>query len=155
MRVDLDLIPAGPIRDQIIRKLNGQQSPAKVKMQTPAAPTETKYHNIPTDFNNIKFQSIHEGERYCELMLMCKAGNIRDLRLQVNFTLQEGYTTPKGTRIRPIVYKADFTYYRVEPATGTEKYVVEDAKSRPTKTKTYLLKKKMMQDKFGIEIQEV
>lgn len=109
----------------------------------------SKYHNIPTESKGITFDSAKEARRYNELLLMLKAGTITDLRLQVNFTLQEGFTTPDGTRIKPIVYKADFTYYRKGVL------VVEDVKSRPTKTKTYLMKKKMLRDKFGIEIEEV
>ena len=33
--------------------------------------------------------------------------------------------------------------------------VVEDVKSRPTRTKEYLLKRKMLKDKLGIDITEV
>ena len=78
---------------------------------------------------------------------MSQAGEIRKLRLQQNFTLQEGYTDPDGTRIRAIVYKADFTYERREwDADGKERWapVVEDVKTRPTRTKDYLIKKKLM-----------
>ena len=144
MGIDINSLPPA-YQKQALRKLVSQQKSATL----PTTKAEPKYHNTPTEVRNIKFQSKHEGERYCELMLMLKAGTITDLRLQVNFTLQEGYTTPEGKRIRPIVYKADFTYWRQ----GVR--VVEDAKSRPTKTKTYLMKKKMLQDKYGIEITEV
>jgi len=110
---------------------------------------QNKYHAIKTQIDNIKFPSLKEANRYAELMLEQKAGLIFDLRLQVNFTLQEGYTTSTGKRVRPIVYKADFTYWR------NEQYIVEDAKSSPTKTKTYIIKRKLLQDKFGITITEV
>ena len=33
--------------------------------------------------------------------------------------------------------------------------VVEDVKSRATKTRVYEMKKKLMREKFGIEIQEI
>lgn len=33
--------------------------------------------------------------------------------------------------------------------------MVEDVKSRPTKTKVYIIKEKLMLEKFGIEIQEI
>lgn len=84
-------------------------------------------------------------------------GKIRNLRLQANFTLVEGYTTIEGERIKPMVYKADFTYERatVPDQNGTVYWLreVEDAKGM--KTKDYLLKKKLMQEKYGITIREV
>jgi len=144
MGIDINSLPPA-YQKQALRKLVSQQKPVPVQ----AAKAEPKYHNIPTEFRNIKFQSKHEGERYCELMLLQSAGTITDLRLQVNFTLQEGFTTPDGKRIKPIIYKADFTYRRQGAL------VVEDAKSRPTRTEKYLIKKKMLRDKFGIEIIEV
>ena len=60
----------------------------------------------------------------------------------------------------PIRYRADFTYYR-PAAYWTGKgvalwdLVVEDVKSRATRTKEYLLKRKMLKDKLGIDITEV
>nr|DAZ68979.1 MAG TPA: Endonuclease [Caudoviricetes sp.] len=84
-------------------------------------------------------------------------GKIRDLRLQANFTLVEGYTTIEGERIKPMVYRADFVYARATgpDCNGTVHWLreVEDAKG--VKTKDYLLKKKLMQDKYGITIREV
>ena len=150
MKIDIsDLPPA--YQKQAAQKMAAQQKTAPIS----TAKAEPKYHNIPTKINDVKFPSQHEGERYVELMLLLEVGKIRDLRLQVNFTLQEGYTTPEGKRIRPIVYKADFVYHRDSPVTGADERIVEDAKSKPTKTKTYLMKKKMLQDKYGIEITEV
>ena len=93
-------------------------------------------------------------------------GFVRDLRLQVDFTLQEGYTTPEGKRIRAIRYKADFVYktmgkggfsgsttddefWRTLPADST---VIEDAKGK--RTDVYSIKEKMMKNK-GFTIREV
>lgn len=87
------------------------------------------------------------------------AGQIRDLKLQPQFTIQEAYTTPEGQRVRAIRYQADFSYKRpTEPdCTGEVHWlrVVEDVKSRATKTRVYEIKKKLMREKLGIEIQEV
>ena len=75
----------------------------------------------------------------------------------VDFTLQEAYTDTEGRRVRSIRYRADFTYLR--RAMGREGHtwtlVVEDIKSRGTRTKDYLLKRKLMKDRFGIDIVEV
>lgn len=151
MGVDINCLPLA-MQQQALKKLQQTRVPQAVHK---IEPKENKFHNTPTESGGIKFPSKHEADRFGELMLMLKAGKIRDLRLQVNFTLQEGYTTSEGKRIRPIIYKADFTYYLVKEGLCADEYVVEDTKSKPTKTKTYLMKKKMMLNKFGIEIREV
>lgn len=116
---------------------------------------KTKYHNVPTERvtpagNKIRFDSKKEARRYDELLAMLKAGKIRDLRLQVEFTLQAAYTTHDGQRIRAIRYKADFAYY-----TADGEYIVEDVKSRATQTPQYSMKKKLMAGELGIQIREV
>lgn len=82
-------------------------------------------------------------------MAMLRAGIISDLRFQPQFTLQESYITESGERIRAIRYTADFSYR------FGNKFVVEDVKSKPTRTKEYLRNKKFMRSKFGIDIQEI
>lgn len=52
-----------------------------------------------------------------------------------------------------IRYLADFTYERRNGAGWS--YEVEDVKSNPTRTRAYVMKKKMMADKLGITITEV
>ena len=113
----------------------------------------SKYNNTPDERiaqnATIRFSSKAEAKRYDELMLMLKVGEIRDLKLQPQFTLQEAYTTPDGKHIRAIRYVADFSY-------NTERgFVVEDVKSKATKTRVYELKRKLMREKYGIEIQEI
>lgn len=150
-----------------------RQIAQKLAAQARESPSEqrkgkSKYNNTPAERSgesaNIRFASQKEARRYDELMLMLKAGKIRDLRLQQDFTLQEAYTTPQGERIRAIRYKADFAYERlvgyytdVAP-NNIEKWekVVEDTKGgKATQTPIYKMKKKMMQDKYGITIREV
>ena len=131
---------------------------------------ENKYHNIPDIRNGaegkiIKFKSKKEARRYDELMLMLQAGKIRDLKLQPQFTLQEAYTTPEGNRVRAIRYDADFSYSAMPPYWKNYEeqcpddawyQVVEDVKGgRATKTRVYQIKKKLMQERFGITIQEI
>lgn len=117
----------------------------------------SKYGNRKVVRDGIKFDSEREAARFAELKVLRSMGKIRDLRLQANFTLVEGYTTIEGERIKPMVYRADFTYERAtEPDyTGVVHWLreVEDAKGM--KTKDYLLKKKLMQDKYNITIREV
>ena len=86
-------------------------------------------------------------------MAELRSGDIRDLRLQQTFTLQEAYTTYTGERVRSIRYVADFAYERY--VDGEWRKIVEDVKSRATRTPTYSVKKKMMLHKYGITVQEV
>lgn len=112
---------------------------------------QNKYRNQKTVVNGIKFDSKKEAARYEVLMEQLRSGEISDLRLQVNFTMIEGFTAPTGDRIKPMKYIADFTYRDSE---GT--LIVEDVKSPATrKDKAYRIKNKLMADKFGIIIKEV
>ena len=124
------------------------QRQAITKLQTTAKPS--KYHNIPTTRGTIKFDSQKEARRYDELILMLQSGTIRNLKLQPQFTLQESYITPDGERIGSTRYIADFSY---EDASG--QFVVEDVKSRATRTSVYRVKIKRLREKYGIKVQEI
>ena len=133
------------------------QAQVMAKMAVQEVQKRSKYGNRKVVRDGIKFDSEREAARFTELKVLRAMGRIRDLRLQVNFTLVEGYTTIEGKRIKPMVYRADFAYERAtEPdCNGTVYWLreVEDAKGM--KTKGYLLKKKLLQNKFGITIREV
>ena len=128
----------------------------------------SKYHNRKIEINGIRFDSRKEAKRYVQLMHAMHLGAIRDLRLQVDFTIQEAYTDCQGKRIRAIRYRADFTYrltgdfpasisaedrelWRRYIESGKET-VVEDVKG--VKTQAYKLKEKLMAQK-GISIREL
>lgn len=156
MAVNVDQLPSWA-QKQILAKIAASE---KEKAEKSAALAQTKkpnkYHNTPTtsvgeEGKEIKFDSKREAAHFDELMLLLRAGVISDLRLQQDFTLQEAYTLPNGNRVRAIRYKADFTYYD-----QNGKLVVEDVKGgNATKTRVYQIKKKMLLEKFGIEIKEV
>lgn len=114
------------------------------------------------------FDSIKEYKRFCELRLLEKAGEIQNLERQKPFELipaqyeeiptgefykrGERKGQPKFKRVcieNSVVYNADFVY------TENGKIVVEDTKSSATKTKDYILKRKMMLYFHGIRIQEI
>ena len=101
------------------------------------------------------FDSQREAGRYDELVLLLRAGEIKDLRLQQTYTLQEGFVTAQGDAVRPVTYKADFTYLRRREEGGEERWerVVEDVKGM--RTKEYALKRRLMLGQLGIEIKEV
>lgn len=129
-----------------------------------------KYRNQKTQVDGIPFDSQKEARRFIELKYLLKAGKIRNLKLQPQFTLQESYVTSDGERVRALRYVADFSYERaVErwiqagPEHGTVPYekkmewinVVEDVKSRATRTEKYKIKKKLMLERLGIAVEEI
>lgn len=159
-----ELPPAYQI--QALRKLAEQKESVQTKLPSAAEPTKNgKYHNRPTERltatgNVIHFDSQKEAGRYDYLIGLENEGKIKDLRLQVNYTLQEAYTDSQGHRVRAIRYVADFTYQRpTRAATGDSmaswELVVEDVKSKPTKTKTYEIKRKLLKERFGLTIKEI
>lgn len=115
---------------------------------------KSKYKNQKTELNGISFASKKEAKRFDELLILRSQGLIRNLKLQPSFTLQESYVTPDGKRVRAIRYIADFSYDKLISDNLWE-LVVEDVKSKATKTPIYNTKKKMMLHKYGITVQEV
>ena len=114
----------------------------------------SKYGNKKTERDGILFDSRKEAERYGELVLLQRAGKVRGLRLQPEFTLQEAFTSLAGEKVRAIRYRADFAYQEPRRIAGALCWVdvVEDVKGY--KTKEYELKRKMMENK-GISIREI
>lgn len=142
-----DLARLGPqAQKQVLDKLAGTQKPKK-----------SKYGNRKVVRDGIKFDSEREAARFSELKVLRAMGKIRNLRLQANFTLVEGYKTIEGKRIKPMVYRADFTYERAtEPdIAGVVHWLPEVEDAKGMHTQAYELKKKLMQDKYGITIREV
>ena len=70
-----------------------------------------KYFNKKTVVDGIQFDSKLEANRYCELKLLEKSGEIKDLKLQPKFLLQESFKK-NGKTYRKVEYIADFTYSR-------------------------------------------
>lgn len=113
----------------------------------------SKYLNHKTVVDGVEFDSKHEATRWCELKYMERAGLIYDLQRQVPFVLipkQVDEVTGKVIE-REAKYIADFTYRDRK----THKLVVEDTKSKATKTKDYILKRKLMLYRHGLRIVEV
>lgn len=139
------------------KKQKGMKHPsddknASEEISKPSA--RSKYGNRITKVNGIRFDSKKEAERYLELMSMQDAGEITELRLQVNFTLIEGFMNIDGVKIRPTVYRADFTY-RQKDGDMVGEMIIEDVKSDATrKNPVYKLKKKLM-ELHGYTISEV
>lgn len=122
---------------------------------------KSKFHSKKITAHGITFDSKKEYRRYCELLLLERAGKIQNLELQKVFELiPSQYETferfgKKGQRLKDgkrciekaCVYKADFVY------TENGKTVVEDTKG--FKTKDYIIKRKLMLHIHGIRIKEI
>jgi hypothetical protein len=108
----------------------------------------SKLHNIKTTIDGIKFSSKLEANRYCELVLLQKAGEVKEIELQPRFLLQEGFKK-NGETFRPIYYVADFK------VTYKDGHVeVEDTKGM--RTEVYKLKRKLFEFKYpDLSIREV
>ena len=106
----------------------------------------SKYHNKKTTVGGISFDSRAEANRYCELMLLLERGEIRNLKLQPEFTLTEAFITPTGIREKRMCYRADFSYEQ------DGRTVVEDVKG--VRTEAYKIKRKLLADR-GIQVVEI
>ena len=116
----------------------------------------SKYRNRKIIVDGITFDSVKEGQRWCELRLMQRAGYIRDLERQVKFVLIPVQKDPATGKVieRECSYVADYMYWENHANEGWKK-VVEDVKSTATKTPEYRIKRKLMLTEYGIRIREV
>ena len=119
-----------------------------------------KYGNRKITFDGQTFDSKKEMRHYTELLLLEKAGKIKDLQRQVKFQLipaqrEPDTIGPKGGHKpgklieREVSYVADFVYTDLQ----TGQTVVVDTKG--FRTKEYTIKRKMMLYFHGIRIKEV
>lgn len=132
----------------------------------------TKLNNQKTVIDGIEFDSKKEGNRYCELKLLQRAGQISNLEYQKRYELIPAqYETvatgeyykvgdkkgqPKTKQVcveQSVVYIADFVYQE------NGQTVVEDVKGyRDPASATYakfVLKRKLMLWIHGIKIKEI
>lgn len=107
-----------------------------------------KYGNQKVVDRGITFDSKAEHKRWVYLSTLAKAGEIRELRLQVPFELIPAMPKPSGGKERPTSYLADFVYLD-----KAGRQVVEDVKGAVTPE--FRLKRKLMLWVHGIEVKEV
>lgn len=110
-----------------------------------------KYRNKKVNLDGMTFDSMKEAQRWTELKLLERAGEISFLERQPTFVLIPKQVRDGKVIERQTVYKGDFSY--TDNKTGET--VVEDVKSPITRTKEYILKRKMMLWEYGIIIKEV
>lgn len=111
------------------------------------ANTKSKYHSRKQIIDGYVFASKREAQRYLELKMLERAGEISNLELQKRFELMPSQRIDGKVVERPCYYVCDFAYLE------GGKQVVEDAKGM--KTEVYKIKRKLMLYKYGITIKEV
>ena len=102
----------------------------------------SKYHAIRTEVDGIVFASKKEANRYQELKMLERAGEIRKLEIQVKYPI-----VVNNAKI--CHYIADFRY--IDCRFGNQ-VIVEDTKG--VKTPVYKLKAKLMKAIYGMDILE-
>lgn len=125
-----------------------------------------KYGAKKCSLMGASFDSRLEGNRAIFLLGALKEGKIRNLRRQVEFELipKQTYKVEKQlkTKVKEVErtaeqkcsYVADFVYEK-RMLDGTWQTVVEDTKSKVTRTADYIIKRKLMLFRHGIRIREI
>ena len=110
-----------------------------------------KYHAKKCEWDGEVFDSKKELQRYKELKLLEKAGEIQNLRRQVKYVLIPSQRIDGKVVEREVVYKADFVYEE------NGQTVVEDVKGckKGAGYDVFVLKRKMMLLFHNIRIKEV
>lgn len=109
----------------------------KQYMQGNKSKNKSKYGAIKTNIDGNTFDSKKEADYYCELKLKLKAGAIKGFCLQPVFILAPD-----------LKYKADFIVFNNDGTTD-----IIDTKG--FKTKEYIVKKKVFEDKYNLKIIEI
>ena len=108
-------------------------------------PRTSKYNAVKVEDDGYVFDSKQEHKEYCNLKLLKRAGEIKDLRVHPEYRIE--YC---GELI--CIYEADFEYYERSGA-GKWTLIIRDVKA--IKTPVYNLKKKLMRIINHIDITEL
>lgn len=140
-----------------------QSEAAGVDMTVAAQQRQSKYGAEKTVVDGMTFDSRKEANRWGELCLLERAGEIKNLRRQVEYVLipekREPPTVGKRGGVKEgrviqkaVKYKADFVYEDKEGKT-----IVEDVKGYKGggAYAVFVIKKKLMCQVFGIDVREI
>ena len=103
----------------------------------PEEKKKSKYNSRKVWIDGISFDSQKEADYYCQLKLRLQAKEINGFCLQPTFMLAPG-----------LKYKADFIVFNTDNS-----YDVIDVKG--VRTKEYITKKKVFEDKYNMKIIEI
>lgn len=126
-------------------RLQSENQLAAMSWRNRGARVETtatsKFGNVTTP----RYDSKKEAARAAQLHMLQRAGQIRNLREQVEFEI-----IPKQDGERAAHYRADFVFEQLDKGEWTE--IVEDSKG--VRTAEYVLKRKLLLLVHGIRIVE-
>ena len=121
----------------------------------------SKYHNRKIETDDGTFDSAKEFNRWVYLKDRQDRGEIEDLRRQVSFELIPNQRVNGKLKERKLVYVADFVYTEdgiqiVEDIKPTDRNgnISEYYKQTPA-YKTFVIKRKLMLERYGIEVREI
>ena len=115
--------------------------PAEWAQVVAAQKKANKYHaEAFVDADGVRWHSRQEHERWGELVTLCWAGRISDLRRQVSYLLQPAFRDNTGRRVRAITLVADFEYREAN------KTIVEEWKG--FETAVWKMKRKMFAQRY-------
>ena len=97
----------------------------------------SKYGAVKTSIDGYTFDSKKEADYYCELKLRHQCGDIKGFCMQSTF--------PLATELK---YKADFIVFNNDGST-------EIIDTKGFRTKEYIVKKKVFEDKYKLKIIEI
>lgn len=120
--------------------------------RVPSRRRVNKYGAQPVVVNGQAYRSKRELKRHAELQMLERAGLIAELRREVPFELLGRQQRDDGGVEQPVTYVADYVY-RDRERGGC--LVVEDVKSKATRTRDYIIKRKLMLREHGITIREI
>jgi hypothetical protein len=108
-------------------------------------PKPSKYRNRKVTVGELSFDSVKEANRFAQLQLMERAGNVANLRRQVRYPL-----IVNGAKV--CTYVADHVY---DEKIGPDEWapIVEDVKGY--RTDIYRLKAKLFEAIHGFPVREV
>jgi hypothetical protein len=113
-----------------------------IAKRSPKEEKRAKYGNVKKVVNGLEFDSTKEANRYSDLLVWQSSGQITELVRQKQFTVEVN-----GQYIG--FYLCDFAYMK------DGKLVVEDVKSKATRTPLYKWKKKLVEAIYGIDVKEI
>lgn len=135
-RINLSILGPNALR-QIDNFLIAEQAQKELRVEKPS-----KYRAQRVEFEDVRFDSNAELERWQELRMLVRAGHIMDLERQVKYPI-----AVNGFHI--CTWVADFQYCEV----STGETIVEDVKG--CKTPVYRLKKRLVEAVYGFKITEI
>ena len=104
---------------------------ARIQGECDKPKKRNKFNAVKKVIDGITFDSTREAKRYSELKFLAAAGQISDLECHPKYELYAGIT-----------YKPDFRYKE------NGKTVCEDVKSKPTKTRDFVMRWKMAKELY-------